>query len=82
MKTRLRNISITLDESIARWARIEAARRDTSISRFLAGILKERMLEEDAYLAAMGRALERKPFLNSNGRYLSRGEVHDNPGLR
>ena len=82
MKTRLRNITITLEESIARWARIEAARRDTSISRLLAGILKERMLEEDAYQAAMRRALERKPFLKTNGRYLSREEVHDRPGLR
>lgn len=63
MKTRLRNITITLDKSIARWARIEAARRDTSISGLLAGILKERMLEEEAYHAAMGRALEQKPFL-------------------
>ena len=49
MRTRLRNITITLEESIARWARIEAARRDNSVSRLLAGILKARMLEEDAY---------------------------------
>jgi hypothetical protein len=82
MRTRLRNITITLEESIARWARIEAARRDTSISRLLAGILKERMLEEDAYQAAMGRALKRKPFLKTSGKYLSREEVHDRPGLR
>ncbi len=82
MKPRLRNITITLEESIARWARIEAAQRDTSISRLLAGILKERMLQEDAYQGAMRRALARKPFLKTNGRYLSREEVHDRPGLR
>ena len=82
MRTRLRNITITLEESIARWARIEAARRDTSISRLLGGILKERMLEEDFYQAAMRRALARKPFLRTNGRYLSREEVHDRPRLR
>jgi len=82
MKPRLRNITITLEESIARWARIEAARRDTSISRLLAGILKERMLEEDAYQVAMRRALARKPFLKTNGRYLSRVEVHERPGVR
>lgn len=80
MKTRLRNITITLEETIARWARIEAARRDTSVSRLLAGILRERMVEEDAYQAAMGRALERKPFLKTSGRYLSREEVHARPG--
>ncbi len=82
MKAQLRNITLTLDESVARWARVEAARRDTSVSRFLAGILQERMQEEDAYAAAMGRALARKPFLRSNGRYLSREEVHDRTGLR
>jgi hypothetical protein len=82
MKTRLRNITITLEEGIARWARIEAARRDTSVSRLLAGMLKERMLEEDVYQAAMGRALERKPFLKTQGRYLSREEVHDRARIR
>ena len=82
MKTQLRNITITLEESIARWARMEAARRDTSISRLLAGILKERMLEEDVYQAAMGRALKRKPFLKTHGRYLSREEVHDRARIR
>jgi hypothetical protein len=82
MRTRLRNITITLEESIARWARIEAARRDTSISRLLGGILKELMLEEDFYQAAMRRALARKPFLRTNGRYMSREEAHDRPRLR
>jgi hypothetical protein len=82
MKSQLRNITITLEESVARWARIEAARRDTSVSRLLSGILKERMLEEDAYQAAMRRALARKPFLRTKGRYLSREEVHDRAGLR
>lgn len=82
MKTRLHKIAITLDDSAARWARAEAARRDTSVSRFLAGILRERMQEEDDYAVAMRRALARKPFLRSNGRYVSREEVHDRPGLR
>ena len=82
MKTRQRNITITMEDAVARWVRIEAARKDTSVSRFLAGILKERILEEDAYQAAMRRALARKPFLKTDGRYLSREDVHDCPGLR
>ena len=82
MRTRLRNITITLEEAVASWARIEAARKDTSVSRLLAGILKERMLEEDAYQTAMRRALARKPFLKTDGRYMSREEVHDRPGHR
>jgi hypothetical protein len=83
MKTRrLRNITITLEESVARWARIEAASQETSVSRFLANILKERMREKDEYDAARRRALERKPFLKSDGRYLTREEVHDRARLR
>jgi len=41
--TRLRNVTVTLEEDVAQWARIEAARRDTSVSRLLGELLKERM---------------------------------------
>jgi len=82
MKTRLRNVTVTLEESVARWARMEAARQDTSVSQLLAGILKERMREKDSYEAAMRRALARKPFLKTDGRYLSREEVHERTRFR
>ena len=82
MKTKLRNVTITLEVSVARWARMEAARKEMSMSRLLSGILTERMLEEDGYQSAMRRALARKPFLKTNGRYISREEVHDRPGFR
>lgn len=42
-KTPLRNVTVTLEEDVAQWARIEAARRDTSVSRLLGELLKERM---------------------------------------
>jgi hypothetical protein len=77
MKTKLRNITITLEESVAKWARIEAARNDISLSRLLASILKEQMQEKNGYETAMRRALSREPFLKSDGRYLSREEAHE-----
>lgn len=40
---RLRNVTVTLEEDVAQWARIEAARQDTSVSRLLGSILKERI---------------------------------------
>ena len=40
---RLRNVTVTLEEDVAQWARIEAARRDTSVSRLLGELLKERL---------------------------------------
>jgi len=82
VKLRLRNITVTLEENVAHWARLEAARKDTSVSRLLAGILKERMREKDGYEGAMRRALARKPFPRTDGRYLSREEVHDRDRLR
>jgi hypothetical protein len=44
---RLRNVTVTLEEDVAHWARIEAARQDTSVSRLLATLLKERMMVND-----------------------------------
>lgn len=82
MKSRLRNITVTVEEEVARWARIEAARRELSVSRLLGGILRERMVQEDAYESAMRRALARKPFLKSDGPHLTREEVHDRARLR
>ena len=82
MKTNLRNVTVTLEENVARWARIEAARQDTSVSQLLARILKERMRESDDYDRAMRQALARKPFLKTDGKYLSREEVHDRSRFR
>jgi hypothetical protein len=82
MKSRLRNITITLEENVARWARLEAARREMSVSRLLGQILKERMLQKNEYERAMRRALAREAFLTTDGRYLSREEVHDRANIR
>ena len=82
MKTKLKNVTVTLEETVARWARMEAARQDTSVSRLLGALLRERMLEKDSYEAAMRRALARKPFPKSDGKYLTREEVHDRARLR
>lgn len=81
-KSQLRNVTVTLEEDVAQWARIEAARRDTSVSRLLGELLKERMTAQDGYAGAMRRALGRKPFLRSTGRYLTREEAHDRSRLR
>ena len=55
---RLRNVTVTLEEDVAQWARIEAAKRDTSVSRLLGELLKERMGKIDGKNPA-GDAAER-----------------------
>jgi plasmid stability protein len=49
----MKNVTITLDEDLVRWARIRAAERDTSISRLLRELLREKMAEEETYQTAM-----------------------------
>ena len=82
VRQKLRNITITLEETLARWARVEAARLDTSVSAFLGKMLRERMDETDTYDIARRRALARKPFLTSGGSYPSRDEIHDRDRIR
>ncbi len=55
--SRLRNVTVTLEEDVARWARIEAARRDTSVSRLLGELLKERMSTEGASMTEAAQRL-------------------------
>lgn len=84
MARNLKNVTITLDEELARWARIEAARRDTSVSRLIALLLREQMLGTDDYEAARRRYFGQKPGAHrSPGTPLpSRDELHERDDLR
>jgi hypothetical protein len=78
-----RNVTITLDEETARWARVEAARRDTSVSRLVGEMLRERMLHAREYESAMLGYLSRTPRpLKRTGGYPSREELHERGRLR
>jgi hypothetical protein len=58
----MKNITITLDEDVARWARIHAAKQEKSLSRLVGEMLKQKMLDEEKYSAAMQRFLTQPPF--------------------
>src|SRR5207244_5463738 len=80
----VKNVTITLDEQTARWARLEAARRETSVSRLVGELLTRYMLETDGYETAMEEFLSR-PARPLNGRrtaYPTREELHDRGRLR
>jgi plasmid stability protein len=78
-----RNITIALDEATARWARVEAARNDTSVSDFLGSILRERMAGEARYDQAMEGWMRVKPVnLKKAGKYPAREEVHERRRIR
>ena len=78
-----RNVTVALDEETARWARVEAARRDVSVSSLLAQLLRERMRADEGYEAAMGAYLTRPAvrLQKRRGPYPGRDELHDRAGL-
>jgi hypothetical protein len=80
----VKNITITLDEKTAAWARVHAAQMDMSLSRFVGELLDARMRESRDYERAMRRYLMRKPIrLSREGeRYPMREDLHDRRGLR
>jgi len=75
----MKNVTITMDEKVARWARIKAAEQDTSISRWVGEMLRERMVNERSYHLSMRRYLSRKPRrLSKPGTsYPMREEIHE-----
>ncbi len=80
----MKNVTITLHEEVARWARIRAAELNTSISRLLGELLERLMLEEQNYHAAMKQYLSGEPrLLNEAGtEYPTRDQLHDRDDLR
>ena len=80
----MKNVTVTLDEKTAAWARVYAARRNMSLSRFLGEILHARMRESRDYDRAMRRYLARKPApLSQPGDpYPTREELHARRDIR
>jgi hypothetical protein len=75
----MKNVTVALDEDLARWARTKAAEKDTSVSTLVREMLREKMLRDRAYESAMRRFLARKPVkLRAPGdHYPSREELHE-----
>lgn len=80
----MKNVTITLDEETAAWARVYAAKRNASVSRLVGEMLRERMRESHEYDAAMRRFLGKAPvrLKRSGQRYAPRESVHDRARLR
>lgn len=56
-----RNVTIVLDENTARWVRIAAAERDSSVSRFVGEVVERERERQEGYEAAMATYLARAP---------------------
>lgn len=64
----MKNVTVTMEDGVADWARMEAARRNTSVSRLIGEMLAEKMRRDDAYERAMQDWLARDVTYRSDGR--------------
>jgi hypothetical protein len=82
----MKNITITLDEKTAAWARVRAAEKNTSVSRMVGEMLQKQMREASAYDEAHRQwrlAVSKARAISQPGqRYPIRDEIYDRPGLR
>lgn len=74
----MKNVTITLEESALEWARIEAAKRNSSVSRLVGEILTEKMRQEDAYAQAMrGWMGKERCWVSDGAAYPNRAQTYE-----
>jgi hypothetical protein len=80
----VKNVTVTLADDVAKWARVRAAEQDKSLSRFLSDLLAAEMSRLAAYDEAMLSYLSRKPYVlrKKGAKYPRRDELYDRPRLR
>jgi hypothetical protein len=70
----MKNVTITLDERTAAWARVYAARHNMSVSRLVGEMLQGRMREHKDYDEAMRRFLAKPQAAGPTLRFTGRGD--------
>lgn len=79
----MKNITISVPEEVARWARVHAAERDMSVSRMVSEMLRERMAQDRAYEEAMKAFFELPGYpLKATSGYPKREELYDRTVVR
>ena len=68
----LKNITITMDDAVADWVRVEAAKRNVSISRLIGDWIAEEMRRQDAYEQAKRAALKFETWGDSTSKAASK----------
>ncbi len=73
------NVTITVSEEVARWAKIWAAEHNSSVSKLVGELLTERMNEEVNYQASMKRyfSKESSNLRESTAPYPKRDDLYD-----
>jgi hypothetical protein len=68
-----------MDDETAQWVRIEAARRDSSVSRWVAQLLRQQMTESSEYEQARRSYESRQPsaLKSPADRYPDRADLYE-----
>jgi hypothetical protein len=79
----MKNVTVTLEDELADWARVEAARAGLSLSRWLAGLIQSRrqggMTQEDALKVFLASGTHDLGFY---GKAPSHEEMNERESLR
>lgn len=74
----MKNVTITVEENVLEWARIEAAKRNTSVSRMVGELLAEKMRHDDEYQRAYEEWKADRVRFDSGGQpYPRRGDLYE-----
>ena len=78
----MKNVTITLDEALYGWARVEAAKKGMSLSRYVAEALEERRAPEIAeQLAILDEFFDGPGWPGAAENWPKRDEIYDRPAL-
>jgi hypothetical protein len=81
----MKNLTITLDEKVAAWVRVEAAKADKSMSRWVGDLLADRMDTGANPFARLMRRLDDPPWPSTPEPPPTRAELYeklyDRPGF-
>jgi hypothetical protein len=79
----LKNVTITADEKVLRWARHQAAEKGVSVSKFLGTMLEDEMRRADSYWKAFENWKRLKPITGLDAsKRMTREQAHDRSLLR
>ncbi len=75
----MKNVTITLSDELALKAKVFAAERNTSVSRYVGELLAERLEQERGYRDAMQQWCSIEPSIlnEEGGKYPAREDLHE-----
>lgn len=80
----MKNVTITIDEKTAAWARSQAAELEMSLSRYVGELLEKTMKQSREYERAMRQYLSKAPshIKKPAARYPRREDLHERNRIR